>query len=176
MGARSSFEKVILFTGIIFNDRKILDEVKKILEKEFSGIDIESDIMDFNFTSYYFSEMGSPLFRQFVSFRTPVNPEQLPEIKKFSNSIERRFSIDGKRKINLDPGYISDANVIIATTKNHYHRVPLSDGIYAHIEYVFKEKKIQYLQWTYPDFKTEKYKNFFLESLKKYKKLKKNRK
>ncbi|HLP60767.1 MAG TPA: DUF4416 family protein, partial [Candidatus Deferrimicrobium sp.] len=50
---------------------------------------------------------------------------------------------------------------IIATTKNHYHRVPLSKGIYAHIEYVIKKKKIIPLEWTYPDFKTPQYMDFF---------------
>lgn len=171
MGARIPFKKVILFTGIIFTDRKILESVKKELIKKFSKIDIESEIIDFNFTSYYFSEMGSPLFRQFVSFNELLDPELLPEIKKFTNSMEEKFSKNGKRLVNLDPGYISDANVIIATTKNHYHRVPLSDGIYAHIEYVFKAKRIKCLEWTYPDFKSDEYKEFFLKSFLRYKEL-----
>jgi hypothetical protein len=67
----------------------------------------------------------------------------------------------GKRIINLDPGYMSDANVIIATSKNHYHRVPLKRGIYAHLEYVLKNKQISFLPWTYPDFQTESYLDFF---------------
>ena len=56
---------------------------------------------------------------------------------------------------------MSDANVIIATGKNHYHRVPLKRGIYAHLEYILKNKQISFLPWTYPDFQTESYLAFF---------------
>ncbi|UCH96452.1 MAG: DUF4416 family protein, partial [Candidatus Aminicenantes bacterium] len=74
---------------------------------------------------------------------------------------EIETSINGNRVVNLDPGYLSEANVIIATTKNHYHRVPLSKGIYAHMEYVIKKKKLVPLEWTYPDFKSSQYMDFF---------------
>ena len=74
---------------------------------------------------------------------------------------EERTAVAGKRSVNLDPGYISEANVIIATAKNHYHRVPLRDGIYAHMEYVLKDGRIHFLPWTYPDFQLGAYLAFF---------------
>ena len=72
--------------------------------------------------------------------------------------------------VNLDPGYLSDANVIIATTKNYYQRVPLTNGIYAHMEYVLKGKDLGILEWTYPGFRSEEYKNFFRKMIPMYKK------
>ena len=75
--------------------------------------------------------------------------------------LEEQLAVAGKRTVNLDPGYMSDANVIIATAKNHYHRVPLRDGIYAHMEYVLKDGRIHFLPWTYPDFQTDAYLDFF---------------
>lgn len=169
MGKRTKFKKVNLFTGIIFNNKDELCEVESKLEEKFSKIDFSSGIYKFDFTSYYSQEMGSLLYRKFVSFTDLISPTELPDIKIFSNEIELIFSSNGMRKTNIDPGYISDANVIIATTKNHYHRIPLTKGIYAHMEYVFKNKGIHFLDWTYPDFKSEDYIKFFLKLSELYK-------
>ncbi|UCH98340.1 MAG: DUF4416 family protein [Candidatus Aminicenantes bacterium] len=161
MGVEKEFSPVKLFSGFIYGDEDIYREVKKRLAGIFSPVDLESDVFNFDFTTYYNQEMGTPLFRRFVSFKEFILPEQLPDIKLLTNKIEIETACDGKRTINLDPGYLSEANVIIATTKNYYHRVPLQKGIYAHMEYVIKGKKICPLAWTYPDFKTEGYLDFF---------------
>jgi len=170
MGRQRHFNKVNLFTGIIFNER--IDPAGLILELEsqFSRADHVSEIFDFNFTDYYNSEMGESLSRRFISFSDLISPEELPGIKILTNEIEIKYAVSGKRTVNLDPGYISDANVIIATTKNYYQRVPLTDGIYAQMEYVIKGKSLHALEWTYPDFRTDKYMNFFQDMLGLYKK------
>jgi len=175
MGKVTEFKKVNLFSGVIFRYPEDLEEVVSKLSEFFSEIDFSSDTFDFTFTDYYFSEMGTPLYRKFLSFSKLISPLKLPDIKNITNEIELVFSNNGKRRINLDPGYLSDANVIIATTKNHYHRIPLSNGIYAHMEYIFKNKKIHFLEWTYPDFRSESYISFFNKLMMIYKgKLKKN--
>ncbi len=161
MGVDKEFKKVKLFSGVIYSSRQVYEKTGKKLEKIFSFVDLESGEFNFDFTTYYNREMGSPLFRRFISFEKLISPEQLPDIKILTNRIEIETSIDGNRVVNLDPGYLSEANVIIATTKNYYHRVPLSKGIYAHMEYVIKRKKLVPLEWTYPDFKTPRYMDFF---------------
>ena len=161
MGQISEFKKVKLFCGLIFNQTAVAEKAKVILGDHFSSIDSQSAVIPFALTDYYQVEMGTPLFRQFVSFRELLSPEKLPEIKIYTNRVEKQLARAGKRTINLDPGYMSDANVIIATCKNHYHRVPLKRGIYAHLEYVLKNKQISFLPWTYPDFQSEPYLAFF---------------
>jgi hypothetical protein len=163
MGQIAEFKKVKLFCGLIFSQTVAAEKAKNILGEHFSAIDSQSDVIPFALTDYYQVEMGAPLFRQFFSFAELVNPEKLPEIKIFTNKLEKQLTKSGKRTINIDPGYISDANVIIATCKNHYHRVPLKRGIYAHLEYILKNKQLFFLPWTYPDFKTEEYISFFNE-------------
>jgi len=170
MGEKNSFTKVNLFTGLIYSSSIDIEPVVSLLKNEFSETDMTSDQFDFDFTDYYFMEMGKPLNRRFFSFSRLISPEELPEIKLRTNEIEKEFSISGRRRINLDPGYLSDANVIIATTKNYYQRIPLTNGIYAHMEYVIKGKSLNILEWTYPDFRSEKYMNFFQEMLFSYKK------
>ncbi len=161
MGIEKDFNPVNLFSGFIYREEKVYEEIKQRLEKQYSRVDMESDVFPFVFTTYYNKEMGDRLYRRFVSFEKLIRPELLPDIKLDSNIIEIETSLDGNRIINLDPGYLSDANVIIATTKNYYQRVPLTKGIYAHMEYIIKGKKLYTLEWTYPDFKSDEYMEFF---------------
>jgi hypothetical protein len=161
MSECSDFKKVKYFCGLLFasdqDATRAIDELSGII----SAVDSRSAVIPFTITDYYQAEMGEPLFRQFVSFKGLRTPEKLPEIKQRAMELEAQLAVGGKRRVNLDPGYLSNANVIIATAKNHYHRVPLRDGIYAHIEYVLKDGKINFLPWTYPDFQTEPYLAFF---------------
>lgn len=161
MGRISEFNKVKLFCGLIFAETGAAEKAKMELADHFSAIDSQSALIPFRATDYYRVEMGEPLFRQFVSFAGLLDPQRLPGIKWFTNRLEERFLSDGSRTVNLDPGYLSDANVIIATSKNHFHRVPLRRGIYAHLEYVLKNKQLEFLPWTYPDFKQPEYLAFF---------------
>ena len=170
MGTENPFARVKLFCGVIYRENDRYEKIKEILTTLFSPPDAESGPIPFVLTNYYVSEMGIPLFRKFVSFCRLIAPEQLAEVKRITNRLERETSVNGKRTVNLDPGFLSAANVIIATTKNHYHRIPLRDGIYAHLEYVIKNRQITFLEWTYPDFKTREYLDFFDQARLLYKK------
>ena len=161
MGKIAPFKKVKLFCGLLAVHSSAVEKAIDLLCMRFSPVDSRSPQIPFALTDYYHDEMGEPLFRQFVSFQGLVAPEKLPEIKMFTNHLEKKLAVGGKRTVNIDPGFISDANVIIATSKNHYHRVPLRRGIYAHLEYVLKNKQIHFLPWTYPDFQGEAYLEFF---------------
>lgn len=163
MGIEKPFQPVKLFCGVIYSQSSDYERMKWLLQDHFSPIDLEYPGIIFDSTDYYNLEMGSPLFRSFLSFEKLILPDNLPGIKLLTNKIENDTSVDEKRVINLDPGYLSAANVVIATTKNYYHRVPLAQGIYAHLEYVIVNKKITHLDWTYPDFKKAEYMDFFLK-------------
>jgi len=171
LGVETEFEKVKLFAGFIYRETDKFIEVRNRMQDIFSPVDSESETFDFDFTTYYIREMGSPLYKKFVSFKELIEPVRLPEIKLLTNKIENETMASGGRVINIDPGYLSTANVILATTKNHYHRVPIQQGIYAHIEYVIKKKNtLTPLEWTYPDFRTSSYMEFFKELILLYKK------
>ena len=161
MGQEREFERVKLFCGLIFGDDTLYEKVKTRLSQAFSDLDRESSRFPFDVTTYYNDEMGYPLYRRFVSFNDLVSPMCLADCKSFTNRLEGEYAVAGGRRINIDPGVISRANVIMATTKNHYHRVPLSGGIYAHLEYVLRDRVLQTLPWTYPDFRTSPYMAFF---------------
>lgn len=161
MGKIRPVKPVKLITGIIFNQIELLDKIKNVLEKRFGKIDLESELFPFDKTNYYEEEMGKNLKRKFLSFEELIKPDTIAEIKLYTNKLEKRFSIGDKRQINLDPGYITDSKLVLATTKNYYHRIYLKKGIYAEVTLYYKDKSFCYFDTTYPDYRTPEYIEFF---------------
>src|SRR5579884_2178442 len=134
MGATRQFNPVKLFIGVLVSDRKLLPEVERRLSAVYGTIDHRSDIIPFDFTDYYEAEMGDIIDRAFFSFEQLVEADRLPEIKRQTNGLEAELApllTSVKRPVNLDPGYLEQAKVVLASTKNFYHRIYLSGGIFA---------------------------------------------
>ena len=167
----SEFKPVKLYIGTIFNEDSILYEVLEILAEKYGEIQTRSERFEFTQTNYYVREMGSPLFRQFFVFKELISPELMADIKIHTNRLEEQQMVKHKtmgRVINLDPGIIMGGSMIVATAKNFSHRIPLKKGIYAHLEYMFTKKEVKELPWTYLDFRSKEYKDFFLKVRKEY--------
>jgi hypothetical protein len=123
------------------------------LKAIYGEVDLLSDLLPFDFTRYYDGEMGAPLFRRFIAFKELVQREALADIKKRTNGVEERYCRDGCRKVNIDPGVLSEENLVLATTKGFAHRVYLRDGIYADLTLVFRRGSFRPQEWTYPDYR-----------------------
>jgi hypothetical protein len=158
---------VKLFVGILSCNINLLADVESLLVKRFGKVDIRSEIIPFNFTDYYNKEMGANISRQFLSFKELINPEELSAIKIWTNKLEDEIRNNGKpdvvRPINLDPGYLTHCNLILASAKDYYHRIHLQNGIYAEVTLFYQHEVFKNLPWTYPDFQTEEYKSFFIK-------------
>ena len=161
MGTPKKPEPVRLFIGMLSGDPKLFSAAVNILTKKFGPVLLESEIIPFEFTDYYTPEMGENLWRKFVAFKRMVSPEKLASIKLFTNHLEETYSQNKKRRINLDPGLLTPARVILASTKDFSHRIYLKSGIYAEITFLFRKKGFEFLPWTYPDYQTEPYRKFF---------------
>jgi hypothetical protein len=133
-----------------------LEEAIARLSTYYGRPDFLSDVVLFDYTDYYCREMGENLVRRFLSMEELVRPEALPDIKLATNNIENEFTQEGKRRVNIDPGYISKGHLILATGKGYAHRPYLRDGIYADLTLFYQNKKFCSLPWTYPDYADEK--------------------
>ena len=155
MGTAGVFSREKLVMAILISaiDRK--DELVSRLVDRWGPVDYASDPFTFAFTHYYDAEMGSPIDRFFVSFDRLVDPACLAQTKQETNAIEDLFRENGSRKVNLDPGLLSLARFVLATTKENAHRIPLAEGIYAEITLLYGKGSFQPLPWTYPDFRSE---------------------
>lgn len=145
-------ERVKMISSIFSGNRDILNGAITALSEEFGEIDHISALTPFAYTDYYAKELGSSLFRRFISFENLVPPDTLPDIKLSTNKTEDTFTKDGNRLVNIDPGYISRAHLILATGKAYTHRPYLRDGIYADLTLIFTNHTFQRLEWTYPDY------------------------
>ena len=160
MGIIKPFESVKLFIGILHSPEVPFNALQKELTTIFGAIDYCSAPIEFKHTNYYNNEIGNSILKTFVSFKNQISPDTMYRTKINSNQLEEHWlQTGGKRLVNLDPGIINNYNVILLTTKNYSHRIPLQEGIYAEITLIWKKNDFEDLPWTYPDFKTPEYKS-----------------
>ena len=169
MSEPKTADAVKLFASILYSEREILPPVLGTMVEEYGITDFISSPRPFLYTDYYSREMGTSLERNFVSFEKLIRPETLPEIKLRTNEIEKAFSCGGgERVVNIDPGYISPAHLILATGKGYTHRPYLRNGIYADLTLIYSGRSFQTLPWTYPDYGEEETREMFKRIRAKY--------
>lgn len=161
MGKTEKAEPAKLIIGMFSNKTNLFEKVKKILEEKFGPVDFVSEVLPFNKTNYYEKEMGKDLKRIFYSFQRLISPESLVEIKIFTNQIEEKFSEGGKRRVNIDPGYLTLSKLVLASTKDYSHRIYLKEGIYAEVTLRFEKGTFIPYEYTYPDYRTPEYLHIF---------------
>ncbi len=156
-------DTVKFFIGILFSDAKLLEKAIYFLEKKFGDIDYTGPDFNFNVSGYYNDEMGGPILRKFVSFSNLINPGRLAKIKIKTNEIENLLSVNNKRKVNLDPGYMDLNKVVLASAKYNGQKIYLDLGIYADPALWYEKGSFCPYPYSFPDFKTGEYKETFLQ-------------
>jgi hypothetical protein len=169
MSTPKESDDVKMISSLFSSERDLIDKVIPEMEKLFGPIDTISPWLFFDRTRYYEKEMGWPLHRRFIIFKDLIKPEELPEKKLATNAIEKSYSNNKKRRINIDPGYISLERLVLATGKNYTHRIYLSKGIYADLTLVFHKGSFSPLEWTYRDYSDQAVIIFFNDQREKYK-------
>jgi hypothetical protein len=157
MGQIKEPKPVKLISSLFTADLELLEIARNKLSEIFGPADYESDLLPFDHTSYYAAEFGEGLMRKIVAFAELVDPGRLAQIKRLTNDLEMGWAKEGKRRINLDPGYVSLAKLVLATTKNHGHRIYLGQGIYAEVTLRYRNKTFRPWEWTYPDYASPPY-------------------
>ena len=166
MGSIRAFNPVKLFVGVLVANEDLVSDVESQLSSSYGPLDYQSPVLPFTFTDYYRKETGDRILRVFFSFERLIDGDQLPEIKRETNAMEERFAVTGatvKRPVNLDPGYLEHSKVVLASTKNFYHRMYLGRGIFGEVTMHFRDGAYEFFPWTYPDYKSPEYQAFFLE-------------
>jgi len=174
----------VLICGLIARSEKLIADSEKLLVPEFGPVAERSAVIPFDFTDYYETEMGKGLLRSWLAFLRLVPPDRLVETKLGTIRLEQQLSGAGHnpaafyavpipssklglcpkpaRQANFDPGLLSLHNLVLASTKDHAHRIYLGSGIHAELTLIFRSGRFEPLPWTYPDYRTSTCLDFLL--------------
>jgi hypothetical protein len=155
--------KAKLISALMYSDSISYKKAVDGLIKKFGLIEFESKEYKFNFTDYYKKEMCSNLLKKFICFKKLIKKGDLAHIKNFTIKLEEKYKKKGKRKINIDPGYITINNLVLGSIKERPHKVYLSKGIYADLNLLLKKKSCVNFPWTFADYQLKFNQEFFLK-------------
>jgi len=141
-----------LLVSVIYREERDFDRSLRTISGRLGTVARISEPFPFDRTEYYEREMGAPLFRRFLLATEAVSRDELAAAKLTAEAIENEFLVNGKRTVNIDPGLLTDENVVLATGKNYSHRIYLHDGVFADLTLVFEKGEYRPLPWTYPDY------------------------
>lgn len=159
-------EKALFFTGILAERTSLLAAAALALEKAFGPCCLASIVHPFTNTDYYLDELGSAPVRIFLAWPEAYPTEKIAEAKLLTNRLEIELAEASgstlSRPVNLDPGYLTLAKLVLASAKNYAHRIHLHSNIYAEVTLQYRQGKFHSLPWTFPDYAGPAYHSFFL--------------
>jgi hypothetical protein len=141
-----------LLIGIFSAEMELIVHVARELSDRLGAVEMISPWFDFDYTEYYYAEMGRPLRRRVFVFRDHIQQDQLPAIKHLTNGVENRYQLEGRRRVNIDPGYLLKERLVLATGKNFAHRIYIGQCIFADLTLIYQDGAYRPLPWTYPDY------------------------
>ncbi|MBF0538928.1 MAG: DUF4416 family protein [Nitrospirae bacterium] len=168
--ARDIGEEAVLFCGLLYSDVGVSDVAIAAVADAFGAVALRSGQFQWGYYQHYADELGVPIYRRFVVIEGLFDSGAIADVKRRTNEIEDSLreggSIPGRRRVNIDPGYITLAKVVLASTKNYSHRVYLRDGIYAEVTLIYNKGNGLYMPhlFTYHDYKEPATNDFLLQS------------
>ena len=167
MGKIEQPKPVLLIAAVTSRNADAFDWVIEQAESHWGPVALKSPIFDFTETSFYTESMGTDLKKQFLAFETLFDSGEIAQTKHVSNDLENAYvSASGhpeQRPVNIDPGYITEAKLVLVTTKDRDHRIYLRQGIYSEVTLFYRSKQWQHSRWTYPDYQRKDFQDFFTQ-------------
>lgn len=161
MGRYKAPLPVKLIVGFLAAEKDVLESARRVLSERFGAETEAMDPIPFIWTRYYADELGEFPWRAFASYETLIPRETIVDIKHYTNELESRFSRNGLRRVNLDPGYMTLGQFFLATTKDQRQRVYVREGIYVEPTLYFQDGVFRPFDWTYRDYRSEEYLAYF---------------
>ena len=165
MGDIALHRPVLLITAAFSQYPQALEWSRMKATHTWGSIALTSETFDHNETSYYERSMGPGLKKVFWAFEELVDPARLVDFKLLSNAWEGEYrhaaNHPEERPLNLDPGYLTEAKLVLASTKDRDHRLYLDRGVYAEGTLYYSHGRWQTRSWTYPDYQRADYHQFF---------------
>jgi len=151
-----------LVMGILYANDQLFARTLFALIKKFGPVQLNGPTIPFTFTPYYEEEMGKNLKKTYVAFIAPIQRESLPLIKQFTNTLEQQLGKAGKRTVNIDPGYLTEQQFVLASAKEHPYRIYVGDGIYAQLILVYTKQGWVAVEKTFADYQQKEVQEFLM--------------
>ncbi len=165
MGTPGPISNVLLILAAFSRHESAFDWTQDWAESQWGATLLKSPRFCFTETGYYDASMGGPLWKMFFAMKRLIDPASLPDIKLATNGAERTYAaaveVPERRPLNLDPGYLTESKLILASTKDHAHRIYVGKGIFAEITLRYRRGGWSPWEWTYPDYRRADYHAFF---------------
>lgn len=152
------FYPVKLIVGVLYPDEALWTWTKNALTALWGSPEDESAPYLFSSLTDYYADIAPVLFRRFLSFQTLRDAGELQEWKISACETEKRSGTP--RKVNVDPGYVNGARLVLASTKDHAHRIYIGGGIHAEVTLRYRRKRWTPFDYTFPDFADGRYNDF----------------
>ena len=166
--SKKSYAKLII--GAIYADPQWLINAISSMQILRWKIQHQSQVFPFDQTDYYSTEMGEGLKRCFLSIRGLQSLAFSAGWKLKTAEIEQQLSSKGKRRINLAPGYLDLSRVVLLSGKEGSHKIYLRNGVWADLVLLKDKGGYRNFPWTFPDIRTGRYDDFFLQLRAEFKK------
>lgn len=156
---------VALFFAVMAREDADFARTEEALVHRWGPAALRSEIYDFDaFTDYYRKEFGPNQRKRLIAMEPLIPAENLPGIKIAANALEEELSGEpGARRVNIDPGYLNLSKVVLASTKDHWHRLYVAQGIFEEVTLTYRRGTATYqpLEWTYPDYRQPTLETYF---------------
>lgn len=161
MGEPREAEPVCPMAGLLAASPLLLAEAREVLAQSFGPLSLWTAPYPWLPVAYYQREMGPRIWRQWISFAGTMHPGELPGRKRAANELERRWCGEGRRRVNIDPGYVDLERVVLASTKSAAHRLWLGEGVWGEVTLRWRRGGFEPWPWTYPDYRWPAARAFF---------------
>lgn len=159
MASIRTVEPVIRFCAVITRHPTVRQWALAKISESWGAACISSPEIPFEAGGYYTASMGDQLTKSLVAWDGFVDPAGLADWKHQTNRWEAEYAAQAKqdedRPLNLDPGYMTQAKLVLATTKDRDHRIYLRDGMFAEVTLTYVGKTWQHHRWSYPSYRTD---------------------
>ena len=166
MGQVSPPSPVLLLLAAFSRHEAALAWARARAIEAWGDVALQSPAFAFQQTDYYEPTMGPDLRKSFLAFgRLLTDPARLADMKLQANGWEQEYAALNNhaepRPLNLDPGYLTLGKLVLASTKDHAHRIYLGRGIYAEVTLCYRHGRWHHHEWTFPDYRRDDYQRFF---------------
>lgn len=150
-------EPVVRICAVISRHATAIDWATQRLAEHWGGLALRADPIPFEANGFYTSTMGEGLSKVLVMLAGFVDPGGLADWKHQAIDWENEYAADHDhtepRPLNLDPGYVTQAKFVLATTKDRDHRIYLHRGMFAEVTLNYVGKQWVHHRWTYPSYR-----------------------